>query len=647
MQPTQLGPYKIRSRLGRGGMGAVYEAEDTGSGRLVAVKTLAAHLGDDAGLRRRFAAEIETLKALRHPGIVQLLAFGEEDGVPYFAMELVAGKSLEQVLRGGRLFTWRETVALALEIVRALKSAHDHGVVHRDLKPANLLLLDAPTDGTTVKLADFGIARLFGDAGHTMAGTVVGTAEFMAPEQAAGKAVDQRADLYALGLVMFAMLAGRPPFHGGDVTRVLERQRRESPPRVAMMVPGVPPEIDQLIDRLLAKDPAQRPANALAVGRRLAAIDALPDTSAGDAPTGAAERPTAEHRASRPTLPELHPQAGQAIIDHCGATLAMPDAEAADVPLPAHGPAPETSTRRHAAGPRASEFAHARTVPAETADAAAPAPRNRFTTVEELRRLTRQRAAAERWRQRIWQTLAVAMTAAVILGSGSMVLRPRTADRLYARIAAIAADEASDLRDARSLIAEFLQRYPADGKAGEVRQLEHRLDVDMLERKARRRPRTDQPLPPIERDYRAAMAREAESPAACVAALEALRAMTTADGGTGVAARDDAGASTALWLALVSRQIDRLAPLAAREREEDATRARAVLAEAAALAAAASAAAEAERTALADRRRTLLQSLVALNASRPHMAPLVAEARRLLGEQPANPDPHPRPEPHP
>jgi hypothetical protein len=180
-----------------------------------------------------------------------------------------------------------------------------------------------------------------------------------------------------------------------------------------------------------------------------------------------------------------------------------------------------------------------------------------------------------------------------------------------------------------------------------VREFDHRLDVDMLERKARRRPRTDRPLPPIERDYRAAMAREAESPAACVTALEALRAVTTADDGTGVAARDAAGASTAVWLALVSRQIDRLAPLAARERDEDATRAQAVLAEAATLATAAGAATGAERAALADRRHTLLESLITLNAARPHMAPLVAEARRLLGEQPADPDPTTRPEPQP
>jgi serine/threonine-protein kinase len=622
MQPTQLGPYKIRSRLGRGGMGAVYEAEESGTGRLVAVKTLAAHLGDDTGLRRRFHAEIETLKALRHPGIVQLLAFGEEDGVPYFAMELVPGKSLEQELRGGRLFTWRETVALGLEIVRALKSAHDHGVVHRDLKPANLLLLDTPTGGVTVKLADFGIARLFGDAGQTMAGTVVGTAEFMAPEQAAGKAVDHRADLYALGLVMFAMLTGRPPFHGADVPRVLERQRREAPPRVATRVPTVPPDLDLLIDRLLAKDPADRPANALAVGRVLAAIEALPDGAAPDAP---------------------------ATIDHYGATQAMPGAETSDARLLVTGPAAaaDAATRPHTSGVDGSAFAHARTVPAETADATPTVGGNRFTTVEELNRLTRQRAAAERRRQRAWQTLAAVVTGAVILGGGSLLMQPRSADDLYARIDAIASDETSDLRDARPLIDEFLARHGADPRAEAVRTIDRRLDIDGLERKARRRPRSDRLLPPIERDYRAAMAREADSPAACVAALEAILAVAHADADGGATPAVPDTESTALWLALVRRQIDRLKPLATREREEDATRAQAVLAEAAELAGAAAAASAAERADLVARRRTLLESLVELNAPRPHMATFVAEARRQLGDEapaptlPAHPENQP------
>jgi serine/threonine-protein kinase len=231
MEPSRLGPYTIRRRLGRGGMGTVYEAEDESSGAVVAVKTMAAHLDDDAGSRRRFLAEIEALKTLRHPGIVQLLAFGEENGRPYFAMELVRGRSLEDLLRSGRRFSWRETLDTAIEVARALKAAHDHGVVHRDLKPANLLFVDQPAPGPGVKLADFGIARLFGDAGQTQPGFIVGTAEYMAPEQAAGAAVDPRTDFYALGMVMFAMLTGGPAFQGGTALGIIDRQQREPPPR--------------------------------------------------------------------------------------------------------------------------------------------------------------------------------------------------------------------------------------------------------------------------------------------------------------------------------------------------------------------------------------------------------------------------------
>ena len=313
MNPTRLGPYTITSRLGRGGMGTVFEAVDS-TGAAVAVKVLSSHLAEDPGLRRRFDAEIETLKNLRHPGIVRLLAFGEEDDQPFFAMELVRGRSLDHLLRDGRRFTWRETVAMAGEIARALKVAHDHGVVHRDLKPANLLVLEtaagaADAAGPTVKLADFGIAKLFGGAAHTALGNVVGTVEYMAPEQAAGRHVDQRADLYALGLVMYAMLTGGPPFKGKQFTEVISMQQRVVPPRVSSFVRDVPPELDELIARLLAKDPAQRPANALALSRLLAAIDALHPpglglaTAGGTAPgNAAAARPT-ESPGGAPALP--------------------------------------------------------------------------------------------------------------------------------------------------------------------------------------------------------------------------------------------------------------------------------------------------------------------------------------------------------
>ena len=600
MQPTQLGPYKIRSRLGRGGMGAVYEAEHGPGGPLVAVKTLATHLGDDAGLRRRFHAEIDTLKALRHPGIVQLLAFGEEDGVPFFAMELVRGRSLEQELRSGRVFTWRETVGLALEMVRALKSAHDHGVVHRDLKPANLLLLDEPVDGTAVKLADFGIARLFGDANHTLAGTVVGTAEFMAPEQAAGKPVDQRADLYALGLVMFAMLTGRPPFQGGDVTQILERQRREEPPRLATRVPDVPAELDHLVIRLLAKDPTHRPANALAVGRSLAAIAGLPDAAAASGGV--------DHFAETQPLPA-------ASAPHEG--LVLGDAAAAV--------AADSPTQRHTHNASPSRFAGARTVPAGSPPTDGPATGNRFTTVEDLHRESRLRAAAESRRERLWRAAATLLAIGGAAAAGVFLLRPRTADEVHARIMAIASDEAADLRDARPLIEDFLARHGNDARAAAIRELARTLEVDALERRTRRRPITDRPLPPIERDYRAAMARETDSPAACVAALEAILAVTSAE----TAASDWGREPKEVWLGLVGRQIHRLGPLAGKEREQDAVRARAVLAAAAELADKAGQD-PSQAAVLAARRRTLLESLIELNAARPHMAPIVAEARGLL-----------------
>ncbi|MCS5616678.1 MAG: serine/threonine protein kinase, partial [Pirellulales bacterium] len=157
MEPTRLGPYTIRGRLGRGGMGTVFEAVDA-DGQAVAVKTLTTHLSDDEGMRRRFEAEIEALKGLRHPGIVRLLAFGQDEGRPFFAMELVRGHSLEEMLKAGRRFSWQETVAIAGEITRALKVAHDQGIVHRDLKPANLLFPEQTGIEGSVRLADFGIA---------------------------------------------------------------------------------------------------------------------------------------------------------------------------------------------------------------------------------------------------------------------------------------------------------------------------------------------------------------------------------------------------------------------------------------------------------------------------------------------------------
>ena len=178
MQLEQLGPYKIVKKLGRGGMGTVYEAINVQTNEPAAVKLLTPHLADEEGFRERFGTEIETLKKLKHPNIVRLLGYGIQDGHPYYAMELVPGSNLEDELQAGRRFEWRETTRAAIKLCRALKHAHDHGVIHRDLKPANLLL----TPEGDIKLTDFGIARLFGNTRLTSEGGLIGTAEYMAPE---------------------------------------------------------------------------------------------------------------------------------------------------------------------------------------------------------------------------------------------------------------------------------------------------------------------------------------------------------------------------------------------------------------------------------------------------------------------------------
>ena len=615
MQPSHLGPYTISASLGRGGMGAVYEAVDTTTGLSVAVKTLAAHLGDDPGLRKRFAAEIETLKALRHPCIVQLLAFGEDRGQPYFAMELVRGRSLEQLLRSGRRFTWQETVGVALDITRALKSAHDHGVVHRDLKPANLIVPDDPAAGAAIKLADFGIARLFGGAGQTMAGMVVGTAEYMAPEQAAGRPVDHRVDLYALGLVMFAMLSGRPPFHGGHPAEVIQRQQTEPPPRLSDRNAAVPAELDHLVDRLLAKDPAKRPASALVVSRVLAALVANAPSTPTTTPDGLppAGVDLLAQTAAFPAAGD-GPASGAAVLGGAVTNRDVP-ADAQTMPMPTKGGQAQCLTTP-ATDDRAGPVAHA----------------SRFTTIEALRHATEAESTARQRREnRLRAVLAIGL-AALVTGGGYLLLRPPTADELHAQIMAVASAPDPDLRDARPLIDQFLSRHPADPRAAAVRDLDRGLDLDMLERRARRRRRTDADMPPLEREYRAAMAREDESPLACIAALQAILVLH-AD--TGAAAVPAAGAAVeedpALWLALVRRQIDKLAARADQERAEAVAKAEATLAEAAELSARADAAPEAaERERLLERRRSLLEGLVEIYAPRPHVADAVANAKALL-----------------
>lgn len=308
----QLGPYRLTRRIGRGGMGTVFEGLNVETNQPAAIKVLNPHLAVEEGFRERFEIEIETLKKLKHPNIVRLYGFGEEHGVIFYAMELVHGTNLEDELQAGRRFNWRETTGLGIKLARALQHAHDHGVIHRDLKPANLLL----TPESDVKLADFGIARLFGNTRLTSAGGLVGTAEYMAPEQADGRVVTPQCDLYSLGGVLFATLAGRPPFWGASLPEVLQMHRFTPPPPVVKYAPDVPAELGEIIGRLLSKEPAARGTNARVVAKQLAAMEhalSMPRTSAGTisksvvipGPTGTAPAPlpkTAQGRIPQATV---------------------------------------------------------------------------------------------------------------------------------------------------------------------------------------------------------------------------------------------------------------------------------------------------------------------------------------------------------
>lgn len=695
MHPSQLGPYRILRQLGRGGMGAVYEAEDGESGEHVAVKVLAAHLSDDPGIRSRFLAEIETLKNLRSPGIVRLLSFGEQDGQPFFAMELVEGRSLDQLLREGTRFDWRTTVDTAIAVTRALKSAHDHGVIHRDLKPGNLLV----TDDGSVKLADFGIAKLFGGDAHTAQGNFVGTADYMAPEQASGKPVDHRADLYALGMVMFAMLTGRPPFRGTHLSQVIEKQRKEKPPRVSTLVDDVPAELDELIDRLLAKKPSARPPNALALGRLLTAIRTLRtgaaaiDADATASGTAATEPPPAESSAqtvtpsSRPTSvssqgnesrdeathagkPESGdtranghrtspPQAapGTAIdgdsppssgqdssgneIDLLAATREVSDG----LPLPAPAEVDLPGGDLAATQRPLREFTQAHTGLSASSTHVERSSATRFTTVAELDQAEAKRADRIARQQRIASSIVGAVIAVLLIGGGWWLLQPPSADLLYARIMTVADNDEADLRDAEPLIREFLERYPNDSRAETVGGYAASIEVAALARQARRDARRrGQGIDALERDYRTAMALEGLSPSACLQALEAVALLhnlsLAQDNAIDSPSVADVSVVARRWQTLIQQDIERLAPLASQERTSDLQRLDTLFAEADALLNNDDAEPAVRRERLA-RREALLRGIITLYRQRPHATAAVARAEQLLAEDALLPTPAP------
>ncbi|MCH2202209.1 MAG: serine/threonine protein kinase [Fuerstiella sp.] len=269
MYPDHIGPYHIERKIGSGGMGNVYLGTHTQTGHIAAVKVLPASLAREEGFVHRFTREIQALRKLNSAHIVELFDDGStEDGSWYYAMEFVDGKTLTTLIADRQKLPWTEVSDITLQIAAALKAAHDAGVVHRDIKPSNLMI----TPDGTVKLTDFGVAHVFATTRLTRTGGVVGTAEYMSPEQARGQRATQRSDLYSLGAVMYAMLTGRPPFNGRNATEILHKQQFSQIEKPRHYVPEIPRLFEELVCQLLEKKPDKRTANALVLSRKLEQI---------------------------------------------------------------------------------------------------------------------------------------------------------------------------------------------------------------------------------------------------------------------------------------------------------------------------------------------------------------------------------------
>ncbi len=263
--PARIGPYVIERKLGAGGMGTVYLARHEQTGQIVALKLLSPSLAREEGLVARFMREIVALQKLKNPHVVELFDHGVDGEMYYYAMEYVPGETLTSRLRREKRIPWREVIDLSIEICIALKAAHDAGIIHRDLKPSNLLL----TPDGTLKLTDFGVAQVFAGSKLTVTGGIIGTAEYMSPEQGQGRRITKRSDLYALGAVIYVMLTGRPPFSGKTTLDVIHKHKYNQFDRPRTIVPEIPYWLDEIVCQLLEKDPEKRPADAFVVNRRL------------------------------------------------------------------------------------------------------------------------------------------------------------------------------------------------------------------------------------------------------------------------------------------------------------------------------------------------------------------------------------------
>jgi serine/threonine protein kinase len=294
-----LGAYRLISRLGAGGMGEVWRAEDTKLLRQVAIKILPEQLAADPEWKERFLREARTIAQLNHPNIATIYAIDQQGETLFIAMELVEGEPLSNLINRGAMPP-TEAVRVAAQVAEGLYEAHTKGIVHRDIKPDNILL-----SRRVVKVLDFGIAKQIGqkvDRTLTQGGMVVGTPHYMSPEQALGRAVDNRTDIFSLGVVLYEMLTGEKPFNGEAVTEILLQIVMSEPRDIADAVPGINPALADVVRRAMKKQPDDRFPDCEAMRQALVAVG----SDAGRA--RAVDTPTVSYPISQPSRTPTEPQ---------------------------------------------------------------------------------------------------------------------------------------------------------------------------------------------------------------------------------------------------------------------------------------------------------------------------------------------------
>ena len=445
----QFGPYRVVQTVGRGGMGAVYEGVHESTGERCAIKVLADWVADDEEFRQRFQGEIETLKQLSHPHIVKMTGFGEQEGRLFYTMELVDGPNLQELLKSGRVFQWEEVAEIAIQICGALKHAHDRGIIHRDLKPANLLWSERGEG--LIMLTDFGIAKLFGGSQVTMAGGVIGTADYMAPEQASARPVTAKSDLYSLGSVMYALISKRPPFRGPSKTQVLDDLMKQPPLPLGRLVLGIPSELEAIVSQLLEKSPEDRISSATMVAKRLKALlhahrqgKLQEEDDGGD---------TEEEFIISSSTSE-RTQMGRTEL---GKTLSTDETQA-EPPERSAGVTDQRSQETAVEAAGATELS---------------GPSTTFTQVDNAPQGTLQSssdAQAPESAHSHWLSIGgLLLCMALVVGIGWRLSLPEPAEDVYLRIRTIAAaEDHSRWVEVRDQIDAFLRNYPEDGRRNEV-----------------------------------------------------------------------------------------------------------------------------------------------------------------------------------